>query len=80
MSEQRAEEERWMEWRGLQGARGSVYALMSGTDSGKLAFFAHAGTGLKCQCCGQTAGGSGAASAAHTQTHACTYLLPTFIL
>lgn len=70
MSEQRAEDGGWMEWRGLRGAHGSVYALMSGTDSGKLAFFAHAGTDLKCDCCGQTAGGSGAASAAQTQTHA----------
>lgn len=25
------------EWRGLQGARGSVYALLSGTRRGKLA-------------------------------------------
>ena len=38
MSEQSTEDEGWMEWRGLQGARGSVYALMSGVDSGKLAF------------------------------------------
>lgn len=76
-----------MEWRGLQGARGSVYALMSGADSGEISFFACAdGTGLRCYCCGQTAGGSGAASAAQAQTHTLplhsmrTHLPPTFIL
>lgn len=39
MSEQQAEDESWMEWRGLRGAHGSVYALMSETEGGKLAIW-----------------------------------------
>lgn len=35
----------------------------------KISFFAYSETGLKCYCCGQTAGGSGAASAAQIQKH-----------